>query len=155
MYNRKKSAIVRLVVMIIVIAVVFPVDTRATIEETIQPYASKYLSSYNAYVYLAGGGEVDVYFNVEGTGMMDELGALSVSLYESTDNSTWTWKTTFTHDSTLDMLGYNDFYYSSHVTYQGVEGRYYKAYVCVWAGKDGDGDTRYFWTSVKPTSNPI
>lgn len=86
--------------------------------------------------------------------MMDELGALSISLYESTDKNTWTWKKTFTHDSTSDMLGYDDFYYSSHVDYQGVEGRYYKAYVCVWAGKNGDGDTRYFWTSVKPVQDP-
>lgn len=85
---------------------------------------------------------------------MDELGALTIEIWESTDKNTWTWKKSFTHDSTSDMLGYDDFYYSSHVTYQGVEGRYYKAYVCVWAGKDGDGDTRYFWTSVKPVQDP-
>lgn len=151
MYNRRKSILIRLVATIIIIAMVFPMGASAAVQKAAQPYASAYLSSYGAYVYLAGDGLVQVYFNVEGTGMMDELGALSVSLYESIDKNTWTWKKTFTHDSTSDMLGYNDFYYSGHVDYQGVEGRYYKAYVCVWAGKDGDGDTRYFWTSVKPT----
>ena len=35
------------------------------------------------------------------------------------------------------------------LTYNGTAGKYYKAYVCIWGGKDGDGDTRYFWTSAK------
>ena len=50
------------------------------------------------------------------------------------------------------MLGHNTHFYGSHVDYQGVVGRYYKAYICIWSGKDGDGDTRYFWTgSTKAT----
>ena len=115
----------------------------------VQPRASDYLSSYNAYVYLPGTGEVRVYFNVEGTNYMDELGALSISIYESTDGTNWTWKKTFTHDSTPGMLSYNDDYHSGYVSYSGVAGRYYKAYVCIWGGKDGKGDTRYFYTSAK------
>lgn len=150
MYNKKKSIMVRFIVIIIVAVMVFPLNASAATGNTMQPYASAYLSSYNAYVYLAGNGKVQVYFNVEGTGMMDELGALSIKIYESKDNEAWTRVVTYTHDSTSGMLGYDDFYYSGHVDYQGVEGRYYKAYVCVWAGKNGDGDTRYFWTSVKP-----
>lgn len=153
MYIRKKSMIIRLFAMIITIAMVIPIGVSAASEGTVQPRASSYLSAYSAYVYLAGNGEVRVYFDVTGTGTMDEIGALSIKIYESTDNSTWTRVATRTHDSTSGMLGYNDFYHSGHVTYQGVEGRYYKAYVCVWAGKDGSGDTRYFWTSVKPTSS--
>lgn len=145
MFNRKKSTIVRIVAFILIMVFAVPMSASAAAEQTVQPYASAYLDSYSAYVYLAGGGEVRVYFNVEGSGKMDELGVLSVSLYESTDNSNWTWKKTFTHDSTPGMLGYNDYYHSGYVTYQGVQGRYYKAYVCVWAGKDGSGDTRYIW----------
>ena len=135
---------------VVMMMLVLPGGVDAATVEPVQPNASLYLSSYNAYVYLAGGGLVQVYFNVEGTGMMDELGALSIELYESTDKSNWTWVETF--DYTLDsgMLAYNDFFHANHVDYQGVEGRYYKAYVCLWAGKDGKGDTRYFWTNVKP-----
>jgi hypothetical protein len=47
------------------------------------------------------------------------------------------------------LLGYDKFYHSGHIEYAGTIGRYYKANVSVWAGKDGDGDTRYFWTSPK------
>ena len=84
---------------------------------------------------------------------MDELGALSIEIYECSTNSSnikdWTWKTTFTHDSTPSMLSYNDDYHSGHVDYYGTAGKWYKAYVCIWGGKDGAGDTRYFWTSAK------
>ena len=83
---------------------------------------------------------------------MDEIGALEIYLYESKDNENWTWVKTFEHQDYTDMLEYNDYMYMSQVEYNGTIGRYYKAYVCVWAGKDGDGDTRYFWTpAVKAT----
>ncbi|MDO5153227.1 MAG: hypothetical protein Q4D50_07680 [Eubacteriales bacterium] len=149
-HNREKNIFFLLVVLVIVTSLIIPVGVEAATGTIAQPYASYYLDNYSAYVYLPGGGEVQVYFDVQGTRTMDELGALSIKIYESTDKETWTRVVTYTHDSTSGMLGYDDFFYSSHVTYQGVEGRYYKAYVCIWAGKDGDGDTRYFWTTAKP-----
>lgn len=145
MFSQKHNTVVRVIAFLIVIALIIPMDASALV----QPRASDYLSSYNAYVYLPGTGEVRVYFNVEGTNYMDELGALSISIYESTDGTNWTWKKTFTHDSTSGMLSYNDDYHSGYVSYNGVAGRYYKAYVCIWGGKDGNGDTRYFYTSAK------
>lgn len=150
-YSIKKSIIPLLVVLVIVTSLIIPIGSGAVIGEMPQPYASAYLDNYGAYVYLAGDGLVQVYFNVEGTGYMDELGVLSIKIYESLDKNAWTRMVTYTHDTTSGMLSYNDDYHSGHVDYQGVEGRYYKAYVCVWGGKNGDGDTRYFWTSVKPT----
>ena len=149
MYNTKKSLIVRFVAMIMVLVLVVPVGASAALPETVQPYASAYLSSYSAYVYLPGGGEVRVYFDVEGTGYMNEIGALSIEIHESTDGVNWDWVDTFNHDTTSGMLSYNDDFHSNYVSYSGVAGRYYKAYVCVWAGKNGSGDSRYFWTSVK------
>lgn len=145
MFSQKHNTVVRVIAFLVVIALIIPMDASALV----QPRASDYLSSYNAYVYLPGTGEVRVYFNVEGTNYMDELGALSISIYESTDGTNWTWKKTFTHDSTSGMLSYNDDYHSGYVSYNGVAGRYYKAYVCIWGGKDGNGDTRYFYTSAK------
>ena len=145
MFSQKHNTVIRIITFLVVIALIIPMDASALV----QPRASDYLSSYNAYVYLPGTGEVRVYFNVEGTNYMDELGALSISIYESTDGTNWTWKKTFTHDSTSGMLSYNDDYHSGYVSYNGVAGRYYKAYVCIWGGKDGNGDTRYFYTSAK------
>lgn len=146
----KKRLVTRVFAFILVTALISPFGAAAAATTAVQPRASAYLDSYMAYVYLPGDGEVRVYFNVEGTNYMDELGALFIELYESTDGTNWTIAKTFNHYSTAGMLSYNDDYHSGYVSYDGVDGRYYKAYVCVWGGKDGNGDARYFWTSVKP-----
>lgn len=149
MYYTKKSLIARFVTMLMLIALLVPMGASAAMPETAQPYASAYLDNYSAYVYLPGGGEVRVYFDVEGTGYMDEIGTLSIEIHESTDGVHWNWVETFNHYTTSGMLSYSDDFHSGYVSYNGVSGRYYKAYVCVWAGKNGSGDSRYFWTSVK------
>ena len=138
----KKHLLFRAVAIILIIAFIVPVSTMA-----VEPRASEYLLGYSAYVYSAGWGKVQVWFEVDGLNYMDEIGALEIRLYESKDNETWTWLKTFEHQDYSGMLEYNDHSHSGHVEYNGVIGRYYKAYVCVWAGKNGDGDTRYFWTS--------
>jgi len=146
MLKNKKMTALRVLALVLVIAMTLPLTVGA---ETLQPRASYYLSSYSAYVYPAGNGKVQVCFTVSGTGVIDELGVMRITLKESKDNSTWTTVKTFTSAGTPSMMGYNDYYHSGYVTYQGVAGRYYKAYVCVWGGDNGAGDNRYFWTSVK------
>lgn len=149
MYNTKKKLLVRIVALILVLATLAPLGASAAVAETVQPRASSYLDSYSAYVYPAGSGKVQVYYSVVGANYMDEIGYLRIAIYESTDNSNFTWVKTFTNTNTPSLLGYDKIYHSGHVDYQGVAGRYYKAYVCVWAGENGSGDTRYFWTSAK------
>ena len=142
--NTKKRLLSRVIAIILVIACVFPISAMA-----VEPRASDYLTAYSAYVYPAGWGKVQVWFDVQGTNVMDEIGSLQIQLYESTDNANWTWVKTFGYSNNSGMLGYDDYIHSGHVEYSGTIGRYYKAYVCVWAGKNGAGDTRYFWTSAK------
>lgn len=134
----------RIVAFLLVVAMSFPITVNAA-----EPRASDYLDSYQAYVYPAGSGEIQVWFSVTADTYMDELGALSIHIYESSDNSTWTYKTTYRHSNYSGMLGTDDIFHSGHISYQGTTGKYYKAYVCIWAGKDGGGDTRYYWTSSK------
>ena len=147
--NIKKQKVLRILCLILILAMMVPVPAQAAIIEPVQPYSSSFLSSYTDYVYPAGSGKIQVYFEAHGTNYMDELGCLSVSIYESTDNANWTWKKTFTHDSTSGMLGYNKYSHFGNVDYQGVAGRYYKAFVTIWGGDNGDGDSRSFWTSSK------
>lgn len=149
MYKRNASVIIRIMSIILVVALALPIGVNAATVEAVQPRSSLYLDSYNAYVYPAGSGKIQVWFTVTGTDDMDTLGALTIRIYESTDNMNWTWKESFTNDTTPSMIAYDDYYHSGHVDYQGVAGRYYRAYVTIWAGKDGDGDTRYFYTSSK------
>ena len=145
---RKQGLPLRLLAIALIVALVLPFGANA-VEQVVQPRASDYLSSYSAYVSVSGGGKIKVYYSVSGTEYIDSLGAKSIAIYESTNNSSWTWKKTFTSTSTPSMMSYDDAYHSGYVNYQGVAGRYYKAYVCVWGGDNGAGDNRYFWTSVK------
>lgn len=126
-----------------------PTYASAAVVTPIDPRASDYLSSYNTYICPMGSGKIEVWFTVTGTDYMDDIGTLTIKLYESTDQETWTWIDTFRQEDYSNMLGHDKFYYSSHVDYQGVAGRYYKAYVTIWAGRDVGGDSRYMWTSVK------
>ena len=142
--NTKKHLFFKVVAFILIVACVFPVNAMAA-----ESRASDYLSGYSAYVYSAGLGKMQVWFTVDGTGYMDEIGTLEIQLYESKDNESWTWVKTFNYTDYSDMLVYDDFTHTGHIEYKGTIGRYYKAYVCVWAGKNGNGDTRYFWTSPK------
>lgn len=145
MCNRTHSLLFRIIAAVLVVILLTPATTFAS-SDTVSPKASYYLDSYNAYIYNAAFGKIRVYFDVTGVNYMDDIGALTVKIYESTDNSTWTWVKTYTNGDTPNLLGSNKIYYSSYVEYQGKIGRYYKAYVTLWAGKDGDGDTRYLWT---------
>lgn len=140
----KSSVTIKLIAIVLLIVMLCPVQAFAA-----DSRASSYLSGYSAYVYPAGWGKVQVWVSVDGTNYMDEIGALEIQLYESKDNETWTWVKTFEHQDSSDMLGYDDYHHTGHIEYSGTIGRYYKAYVCVWAGKNGAGDTRYFWTSPK------
>ena len=145
--NTKRNLAIKIIAITLIVAFVFPINAMA-----LETRASDYLTAYSAYIYPAGWGKVQVWFSVDGTGYMDEIGALEIKLFESKDNETWTWVDTYQHVDFSGMLGYNDFSHYGHVEYNGTIGRYYKAYVCVWAGKNGDGDTRYFWTpAVKAT----
>lgn len=135
--------------MVCILCLLLPFSTVHADDNVLVPRASNYLDSYNAYIYPAALGKIQVWFTVTGDQYMDEIGSLTIKIYESTDGETWNWVETYKHASTSGMLGYDKIYHSGHVDYQGTIGRYYKAYVTIWAGKDGGGDTRYMWTQPK------
>ena len=135
-YNKHKC--IRYLAIVLVIILAIPTNTSAVSDDQWSSRASNYLTSYSTYIY----------FNVTGVNYMDEIGSLNIKIYESTDKESWSLVKTYSHDSSSGMLGSNDYYHSGSVSYQGTIGRYYKAYVCIWAGKDGSGDTRFLWTNV-------
>ena len=111
--------------------------------------ASDYLTSYNTYLYNGSLGKIQIWFSVTGVEYMDDIGVLTIQVYESTDKENWSWVETYKQASTSGMLAHDTIYYSHYVQHQGTIGRFYKAYVTIWAGKDGSGDTRYMWTDIK------
>lgn len=150
MLMQKKSCLMKAVVIILVIALMMPVSANAAMPETVMPLASAYLACYTAYVCAMGNGELDIWFDVTGTGTQEYLGVLVIYLYESTDNANWSWVKTFHHTNHDQMLLTNAWEVVDYVDYdEAVPGRYYKAYVGIWGGPDDTGDSRYIWTTVE------
>jgi len=138
----------RIIALVLAFALVVPVCANAASVEPVQPYASNYLDSFNTYICAMGNGDLQIWFTVIGDTDMDDIGTLSIMLYESTDNQNWSWKKTFLHEDYEQML-ISGIINSDYVPYDGIAGRYYKAYVCIYAGIGNNGDSRYMWTSVE------
>lgn len=148
--ERKKSRLfVRLIAIVLVTALCAPISAQAAMPETAAPLASDYLMEYTAYICAMGSGNLEIWFEVTGTRTWADIGVLTIYLYESTDNSNFYWVDTFHFSDYPNMLWHNDFVCVDHVDYDGVPGRYYKAYVQIWAGPVDGGDTRYIWTPVE------
>lgn len=149
---KKQTLFTKIIAICLVLALVAPFSVNAATVDNVVPRASYYLDAYNTYICAMGDGRIEVWFEVMGTSYMDDIGTLSIRLYESSDNSNWTLVKTFLHENYSSMLAEDDYYHLSCVSYQGTARKYYKAYVCIWAGKNGGGDTRYMWaTSVRAT----
>ena len=66
MKKRNNKNIIRIIAMLLAITLVLPVGVKAAVVEPVQPRGSYYLDSYNAYIYPAGGGKIQVYYSVFG-----------------------------------------------------------------------------------------
>ena len=149
MRNRKHTVMLKFVACILVMAMMVPVSVSAATPETVMQPASDYLLFYTAYVCAMGNGDLEIWFEVTGVGTQEYLGVLTIYLYESTDNVNFYWVKTFMDTEYDTMLATNEWEHVDCVAYEGVAGRYYKAYVQIWGGPDDTGDTRYIWTPVE------
>ena len=143
-----RSFIIKAIAVCLVLSLTVPMTVRATGNGEIMPYASDYLDLYNSYICDVGSGKIEIWFEVMGTGDMDDIGVLSIELYRINSNGSLTWLKTFLYEDYDTMLAEDDWYHCSCVSYQGTAGTRYKAYVCIWAGKNGNGDSRYMWANM-------
>ena len=149
MERKKNHFFVKLIAIVLVISLCAPIGAQAAMPETVQPMASAYLADYRAYICAMGDGDLEIWWEVTGTRTWADIGVLSISLYELTDNSNFYWVKAFSFTNHPNMLWHDDYICIDHVDYEGVPGRYYKAYVHVWAGPEDGGDGRYIWTPVE------
>lgn len=110
------------------------------------PWGSNYFSSRLAYLHPISRLQFQAWIEVEAVGLMEELGASSVTIQRSTDNSNWTNVRTFTKESYPQLVGENKIGYENYVTFTGVSGNYYRAYVIFYA-KRGNGTAEYEYTT--------
>ena len=98
--------------------------------------SNQYIDSFSAATSAKGNGKIRVDFGVYGTGMMDDLGATTISIYKngyivkafSSNNILYS----------ASMMGHNTWVFYGGVDYQGVAGNTYYAEVTFY-GADGSG----------------
>lgn len=149
MERKRRRLLVKSIAIILVVSLCTPIGAQAAVTETVEPRASAYLAAYTAYICAMGNGDLEIWFEVTGTGTWADIGVLTIYLYESTDNENWYWVETFHFTEWDHMLAHNTYFCMDYVGYEGVPGRYYKAYVQIWAGPEDGGDQRYIWTPVE------
>lgn len=144
-----RSIFIRIISFILIIAFIIPLPAFAAVPETAEPAASYYLTGYSAYICPLGEYDIQIWWNVIGTGAMQDIGALRIRLYESTDKVNWTHIKTYLHTSYTQMIDHGTGQSMDYVFYDGDHPCYYKAYISIYAGDESGGDTRYFWTPVE------
>lgn len=134
----KKRAI-RMSIIILVLTLLLSTVAFATIE------ASQYLSYYSAYITRTGN-TVKIHFDVQGTRIMDKVGATEIYLYErANSSSSWTLVQTYLSSDpaySSAMIDSNASFKDDYVSYSGNSSYQYFAYVTVYAEKDGGSDSR-------------
>lgn len=143
----------RFICLILAIIFSFSVCTAAS---AATPRASLYLSSYCAYCYAEDDGSVSVWFEVEGTGLEEVLGVLTIIVEERAPGSTsWSHVKTYSHRDYPHLLSYNDdFHYGSVDCEDVTPGYICRATVTIWGGGMEVGDSRYVRTAEVIAKNP-
>lgn len=110
--------------------------------------SSLYLDGYRAWLTPERGGVIDVTIDVQAVDYMDDVGALSVEIWESDDGGS-SWSCVRTYDCSMypDLLTQDDYwYYDTPISYQGTVGYKYCAVVEVYAGDSTGWDSREYQT---------
>lgn len=111
--------------------------------EEVAPRASEYIAVVWASC-SSGSGSITVDFDITATGRMSSLGATTVSIRDSSGTTV----KTFHYTTTEGMMGSNQGYYSSSVTWYGAtSGSRYYAVVYFKAANSSGYDTTSYTTS--------
>jgi len=112
--------------------------------------SSLYLDAYRAWLTPESGGVIDVTIDVQAVDDMDDVGAISVRIFESADGGN-TWDSDGTYTSALfpELLVQDDYwYYDTPISHQGTVGYKYYAVVKVYAGDSTGSDTKEYQTTT-------
>lgn len=137
---------IRFVCLLLILSNVLVMPAAAAGTRSIQE--SSYFASELAYLVVSGT-DFDVWFDVTAKGTMKELGASSITVQRSSNNSNWTDMETYSKDDYPELVKANAFRYGSYVSYSGSSGYYYRAKVWFYAKNDkGTGSVSYYTDSV-------
>lgn len=114
----------------------------ASEENDLSEHASYYLDSYAVVLTAKGNGKMAITANVEGVGVQDQIGLLSIDIDQKVDGK-------WCYYDTLDAVDHPEFYdydswdYFHTIYFYGTPGVSYRVTLTVYAEKGGGWDTGY------------
>lgn len=117
--------------------------------------SSLYLSYYRAWLTPKSGAKINVTIDVQAVGDMEDVGALSVQMFKSSDGGV-TWERDGTYSSALhpELLLHDTYlYYETPISHQGTAGNKYYAIVEIYAGDSTGSDSREYQTTTVTARN--
>ena len=143
-----KHTFLKTVAVLLAVLLCLPVGANAAIQETISIFSIDKENS-DAWIQPMGGGTIYICFNAISTTVMDELGALTIEVFESVNNRTWSSVRTYESDDYGFMLADNTSSHTEYIIHSGYPSRYYKAKVTFWGTKNGIDTSYVVWTPVQ------
>ena len=123
--------------------------------ESMAPYSSSYFASYDASAVVSAFRTFRVWFDVLAKSGMDELGASSIIIQQSSDQVNWTDVKTCLPASYPQMIEENTVGVCNYITITGIPGYYYRAYVTFYAkNSTGTGEICDYSEVVWLTNQP-
>lgn len=141
--HRRRYLLVAIVIMV-VLAGLWAVKARSDTEDTVPPPTFKCRSQ--AQMVAVGEGKVDCCFRAEAGQTMQTVGALSIRIYGSEDGERWSLERICRYTDDPSLMGTGTDAHQGKVTVCGTPGRYYKAWVIIWAEGETGSQSRSLWT---------
>lgn len=124
---------VRCTCLVLVMAMILAIPAMAA--ETTDPRGSAYFGRSSVYLCNVSGNSFEAWFEVTGTGTMDQIGVNFIKIQRSSDGTNWTTVRTYAKESYTNLVTNNAFYHAAGVSYTATSGYYYRAYIQLYAKK--------------------
>lgn len=103
--------------------------------------ASEYIFSRQAAAVPLNQGQIRFNFQITGTSIMNQLGVTEIQVLEQNGTS-WSTVRTFRYQNYPELMGYNTSRHSGSITFPGITGRTYMAYVTFYAANTSGSETQ-------------
>ena len=123
----------RSICVLLVMVMVFAIPTFAA--EAVEPRASNFFTCNSVYLCNVSGNYFEAWFDVTAVGGMDIIGARFIKIQRSADGENWTTVKTYSMEDYPELVAYDTVYHGTGISYTGLRGYYYRAYVQLYAKK--------------------
>lgn len=103
--------------------------------------ASDYINTYKVTAHPLNYGQIRFDFQVTGVSLMTQLGVSQIQILEKT-GTTWATVATYRYQDYPILMGYNTSRHSGSITFPGITGRTYMAYVTFYAANASGSESQ-------------